>query len=127
MGQSNSIKSNLEPQGRMAKLINTIHKTLATRGKHLIVRDFYRTPLEHELFLQALDDVPRDVWIYSKHVPNDFRLNYPMNPNIGKYGKRINVLEIEPSWPGGLFYLYGSNQKSTGKGHRRHNSEVDNF
>jgi hypothetical protein len=98
------MRSVLEPQERMAKLMNAVYASLASRDKHMIVRDFFRSPLEMELFLEALESVPDDVWIYSKHVPDDFRYNYPVNPNIGRYGDRVNVVEMEPGWPGGVYY-----------------------
>jgi len=102
--------STLSPEARMAKVINTVRDALASRGKKLIVRDFFRTPYESELFVKAMDSVPTDVIVYSKHVANDFRLCHATNPNLGVFTNRDQIMEIEPSWSGGANYYQSQYQ-----------------
>src|SRR5690606_24530457 len=86
------------------KVIGTVYNSLKDRGKRLIVRDFLRTPTELELFVRAMQTLPQEIGVYSKNVPNDFRYNYPPNPNLGRFPDRLHVMEIEPSIPGGAGY-----------------------
>ena len=72
-----TIRSTPNPQRRMARVIGTLHKALSSQGKKLIVRDFFRTPIEHDLFIKAMETLPQDIIIYTKHVPNDFHYAYP--------------------------------------------------
>lgn len=108
---SRRIASNLSSDERMAKAINAVHEVHAQHGKQLIVRDFFRTPLEYDLFYEAMQRVPKDVIVYSRHKPNDFRYNYPSSPSYGRFDDRTHVVELEPSIVGGAEYLQKEIQK----------------
>jgi hypothetical protein len=116
MNKRKTIRSELPPEQRMARVIGTLHKALSSRGKKLIVRDFFRTPIEHDLFLKATESLPEDIIIYTKHVPNDFHYAYPPNPTLGKYKNRNQVMEIEPSVPGGADYYKTQYQLARDRG-----------
>lgn len=98
------IASALSPELRMAKVLNVMRDALAKRNKKLIVRGFLRTPMEHEFLAAALDSVPLDVGVYSKHVPNDFRYNYAPNPLLGRFPNRVQLVEVEPARIGAADY-----------------------
>lgn len=89
------VLSNLGPDERMAKVINTIRDSLAERGKGLLVRDFLRSPREMEFFVEALESVPNDVGVYTKCVPNDWQYKYPPHPLLGRFPNRIQVMEMD--------------------------------
>ena len=88
----------------MAKVLNELRNALAKRNKKLIVRGFFRTPMEHDFLIAALDSVPLDVGVFSKHVPNDFRYNYAPNPLLGKFPNRVQICEVEPARIGAAEY-----------------------
>ena len=89
------VRSEKTPAERMAWLINTMHRSLSARGKRLIVRDFLRSPKEFAAFREALKDVPDDVWVFSKCVPNDFQYRYPPNPLLGNVSPRVQMIELD--------------------------------
>ncbi len=113
---SGKIKSALPPDERMLKITMTLYRTLKARGKKLIVRDFFRTPTEEFLFWKAMQSVPKDVTVISRHVTNDFRYNYPPNPVLGKLKDRPHIMEIEPSRRYGADYFKSLVQMARAKG-----------
>lgn len=102
---SRRIKSNMTSDERMAKVINTIHAVHKEHDKQLIVRDFFRTPMEYELFYETMQEVPEDVIVFSRHKPNDFRYNYPHPPSYGRFDERTHIVELEPSREGAVDHL----------------------
>ena len=109
---SRLVISNLDPEERLALVINTVYDVMAEHGKRLIVRDFFRIPTEYDLFYQAMQKVPQDVMIYSRHKPNDFRYNYPPSPSLGRFPDRTHLVELEPSIPGGAEYYQQEMQRA---------------
>lgn len=109
---SRLVISNLDPEERLALVINTVYDVMAEHGKRLIVRDFFRTPTEYDLFYQAMQKVPQDVMIYSRHKPNDFRYNYPPSPSLGRFPDRTHLVELELSIPGGAEYYQQEMQRA---------------
>jgi hypothetical protein len=91
----NRARSRLSPAERMARVINTMRDSLHARGKRLIVRDFLRSPAEMEAFADALGDVPDDVWVLTKCVPNDWQFRYPPHPLLGKVGPHNQLMELD--------------------------------
>ena len=93
--KSRRVKSEMSPDQRMAKVIRTIYESLATRGKRLIVRDFFRTPTEMNYFVKAMENVPEEVWVLTKCVPNDWQYKYPPHPLLGKFKSRKQIMELD--------------------------------
>jgi len=83
------------PAERMAAVINTMHAALSRHGKRLIVRDFLRTPAEMAQFREAMANVPDDVWVFSKCVPNDWQYRYPPHPNLGRVKPHVQIMELD--------------------------------
>jgi alpha-glucuronidase len=89
------IVSQQGPAQRMAKVINTIADSLRTRSKQLIVRDFLRSPREMAAFVEALKNVPAEVVVYTKCVPNDWQYRYPPHPLLGKVAPHLQIMELD--------------------------------
>lgn len=102
-GQEN-ISTSLSPDERIRRVILTIYNTLNARGKKLIIRDFWRTNTESWYLWKALQSCPKDIMVYTKHKPNDFRYGYPANSTLGQYPDRMQILEIEIAKPDPEYY-----------------------
>lgn len=89
------IDSQLEPAERIEKYISELYAELSSMGKKLIIRDFWRSNTEGGYLREALNNLPTDIMVYSKHKANDFRYGYPTNMGVGAYPERIQILEIE--------------------------------
>lgn len=46
-------------------------------------------------FLEAMSNVPDDVWVYSKCVPNDWQYRYPPHPLLGKVAPHKQIMELD--------------------------------
>lgn len=93
--RDNEIVSKLSQAERMAKVINAVYKGLAEKGKTLLVRDFLRSPKEMDSFLEALKQVPDEVWVYTKCVPNDWQFSFPPHPLLGKVAPHKQIMELD--------------------------------
>lgn len=96
--------SDQQPVEIIERAIKTIYAAIKTKGGKLIVRDFWRTNTEYGYLFDALKNCPKDIMVYTKHVCNDFRYNYPIGLSIGKYSERLQIIEIEPSKPDPAYY-----------------------
>jgi len=93
--RDNLARTDMAPAERMAKVINAVHAGCAARGKRLIVRDFLRSPAEMDAFLGAMGNVPEEVWVYTKCVPNDWQFRYPPHPLLGKVAPHRQIMEMD--------------------------------
>jgi len=95
--RDNEVITSMNRAERMAKVIHTIHAALSRHGKRLIVRDFLRYPPEMESFRVAMTNVPDDIWVYTKCVPNDWHYKYPPHPLLGKVKPHKQIMELDLS------------------------------
>ena len=89
------VKSSLSPEKRIGKLLNTLDEVCKERGKKLIVRTFAYEPKQLDFILNGLKEAPDDVIAMSKCVPHDWQPYYPNGPDIGKVGKKQQIVEFD--------------------------------
>jgi len=85
-------------------LIKTIYKPLFEKGKTLVVRDFVKSPTDHNILMDALMESPKDIVISLKFAPQDYFHTFPNNPRIGDVGEHPQWVEFD-AW--GQFYGLG--------------------
>ena len=92
------------PQEWLKKMIETMYKPLAEKGKTLVVRDFAKTPEDHRLLMNVLRECPRDIVVALKFVSQDYFHTFPDNPYIGSFRENPQWVEFDV-W--GQFYGLG--------------------
>jgi len=95
---------NTTPQEWYRMLIKTIYKPLFEKGKTLVVRDFVKSPTDHNILMDALMESPKDIVISLKFAPQDYFHTFPNNPRIGDVGEHPQWVEFD-AW--GQFYGLG--------------------
>lgn len=79
----------------LTKLVKTINDECRAAGKELILRTFVWFPEEMEVVLETISELPKDVIVQSKCVPQDWHLRSIHNPAIGKVGERKQFVEFD--------------------------------
>jgi hypothetical protein len=79
----------------LTKLVNTINDQCRAAGKKLVLRTFVWFPEEMDVVLQTIAQLPSDVIIQSKCVPQDWHLRSIHNPAIGSVGDRDQFVEFD--------------------------------
>ena len=79
----------------LAKLVEVINNECRAADKRLILRSFVWHPQEMKVFLASLANLPKDVIIQSKCVPQDWHLRGSDNPVIGAMGGREEQVEFD--------------------------------
>ncbi len=77
------------------KLIKTIHAEVVKSEKQMIMRTFVWHPSEREGVMQAILDIPDDIVIHTKYVPQDWHLRSIDNAMLGKMGNHKQIVEID--------------------------------
>ena len=76
-------------------LLRTMHTTLLSFGKQLVVRDFVFNPEAHHEIASAMEALPSDVIISLKNTPHDYYPTFPENSRIGKVGDHRQWIEFD--------------------------------
>lgn len=79
----------------LKKLIETIHSAASKAQKILMVRTFVWDPYEMERVAKILSDLPKDVIIHTKYVPQDWHLRSVHHPLLGKVGDHKQLVELD--------------------------------
>lgn len=77
------------------KLIRTVHQSATNAGKKLIVRTFVWDPNELAGVTEAISNLPEDVIIHTKYVPQDWQLRSIDHPLLGDVGGHDQLVEID--------------------------------
>jgi hypothetical protein len=76
-------------------IVMAMYKPLKEAGKKLVVRDFTYYAREQNGLRSGLLDLPEDIIISIKNVPQDYYPTFPHNPLIGNTGKHEQWIEYE--------------------------------
>lgn len=79
----------------LEKLVATILKVCRKNNKKLILRSFVWHPSELSNFQKAIKNIPDDVIIMTKNVPQDWHLRSIDEPLIGKVGGKNQYVELD--------------------------------
>jgi hypothetical protein len=79
----------------LTKLVTVINDECRKAGKKLIFRTFLWYVKEADVVMESLKNLPDDVIVMSKCVPQDWHLRGIDNPFIGKAGKRDQYVEFD--------------------------------
>jgi hypothetical protein len=81
--------------GVMLKLVDLINGKCRKYNKSLMVRTFVWYPDEFEHVMAAVNQLPRDMVIMSKYVPQDWNLRGMAASEIGAVGGRPQIIEYD--------------------------------
>ena len=87
---------NADMQEWQKKVIMSIYQPIKKHGKKLVIRDFSYYPTEQSGVRAGVLDLPDDIGISIKNVPQDFYPTFPHNALIGHVGNREQWIEYEP-------------------------------
>jgi hypothetical protein len=79
----------------LTKLVSVINDECHKAGKKLVFRTFLWYVKEADVIMKSLRDLPEDVIVMSKCVPQDWHLRGVDNPFIGKAGRRDQYIEFD--------------------------------
>ncbi len=79
----------------MLKLVGIIHEACKKYDKELIVRTFVWHPEELEGVMGAVKELPDDIIIMSKVVPQDWQMRGTDAMEIGRVGNREQIIEYD--------------------------------
>lgn len=82
-------------QAVLARLVETVYDRCRDHGKTLIFRTFVHHPEEHAEVQRSLADLPPDVVIMTKAVPQDWHLRHIDHPLLGDVGGRRQFVEVD--------------------------------
>ncbi len=87
---------------RVYRVSRLLYDVLKSRGKQLIVRNFFYEPLEMQQWKQGVERLPDDVIVMSKDTTHEFHPFYPWDPLHGQMGKKRHIIEtdlgVEKAW-----------------------------
>lgn len=86
---------NMTDSSLLEKLVMTIYEQCSKYGKKLIFRTFVWHPDEEESVVEALDNMPRDIMIMTKCVPQDWHIRSINDRLIGNVGSRTQFVELD--------------------------------
>ena len=78
---------------RVRKIIDAVAAACRRHGARLAVRDFLYRKSEVDLLREMFQQLPGDIIVMSKCVPQDWHAFYPPNPMIGDVGEREQWVE----------------------------------
>jgi hypothetical protein len=77
------------------KVADRLYQSCQKAGRKLIIRDFVRSPKDHEEMISASAGAPPEVIISLKNTPHDFYPTFPHNPRIGAVGGHQQWIEYD--------------------------------
>ena len=86
------------------KLLDTMYRPMAEKGKKLILRDFSYTANDQNTAINAASLCSKDIIIALKNTPHDFYPTFPDNPRIGQTNGQPQWVEFD-TW--GQFFGIG--------------------
>lgn len=86
------------------RLLESLYRPLAQRGKILVVRDFSYTADQQNMAIDAASLCSKDIVIAMKNTPHDFYPTFPHNPRIGHTHGHSQWVEFD-TW--GQFFGIG--------------------
>lgn len=93
-----------EPLQWYYKLLDTMYRPLAEKGKKLILRDFSYTASDQNTAIDAASLCSKEIIIALKNTPHDFYPTFPDNPRIGQTNGHPQWVEFD-TW--GQFFGVG--------------------
>lgn len=88
----------------MRRIVDIVNRQCKNHGKYLMVRTFVWHPDELAGVMGAIDELPRDMVIMSKVVPQDWQMRGTHAAEIGAVGGRPQIVEYDVA---GEYFLKG--------------------
>ena len=86
---------NCTEAGMLRKTVEVIQDVCREKGKRLQLRSFVHDPDEAEEVKSAIAELPPEVEIITKMVPQDWTMTDQMDPMIGEVGGRRQIIELD--------------------------------
>jgi hypothetical protein len=97
------VQSKLTVPERIYLVATVVYDVVVTKHhKKLILRNFFYEPWEMDAFAQVIPRLPDDIILMSKDTIHEFDPWYPPDPQHGKGGKKLYIMEpdlgVEKAW-----------------------------
>jgi hypothetical protein len=96
------VQSKLSVPERIIFVTSLVYDVVKKHNKKLILRNFFYEPWEMDYFAQAIAKLPDDIILMSKDTIHEFDPWYPPDPQHGKGGKKLYIMEpdlgVEKAW-----------------------------
>ncbi len=101
--RDSEVSTHLTVPERIYLVTTTVYDVVVTKHhKKLILRNFFYEPWEMDYFAQILPRLPDDIILMSKDTVHEFDPWYPPDPQHGKGGKKLYIMEpdlgVEKAW-----------------------------
>ena len=87
---------------RIVTVTKLLYDVVKKHNKKLILRNFFYEPWEMDYFAAAIAKLPEDIILMSKDTVHEFHPFYPADPQHGRFGTRLHIMEpdlgVEKAW-----------------------------
>jgi hypothetical protein len=100
--RNSEVQTSLSVPERIQLVTTVVYEVVKKHHKKLILRNFFYEPWEMEYFAQVIPKLPDDIILMSKDTIHEFDPWYPPDPQHGKGGKKLYIMEpdlgVEKAW-----------------------------